>query len=215
MPRGSCWTCDFTPSADRGLRRLTSSLAYFAFCSMNSRRGSTWSPISIEKMRSASSASSTPTWTRIRFSGFIVVSQSSSEFISPRPLKRLTWMPSLARSRIAVAHLLERRRVPRLLAERDHERRQPAISARLRIARREPGVRRRGEQRGGQVDVGRRARLALDHLDPHGRRRSRRRTRARRSRRRARRAPAPPAPATGASVSTRRRVTTNDAGPLP
>lgn len=61
-------------------------LAYLAFRSMNSRRGGTSSPISIENIRSASAAFSIVTWRRIRLSGFMVVSQSCSAFISPRPL---------------------------------------------------------------------------------------------------------------------------------
>src|SRR5206468_11936482 len=53
-------------------------LTFSAFFSMNSRRGSTASPMRIEKYLSASTLSSTETWRRRRFSGFIVVSQSSS-----------------------------------------------------------------------------------------------------------------------------------------
>jgi uncharacterized protein YbjT (DUF2867 family) len=57
-----------------------------ALLSMKARRGSTSSPISIVKTRSASSASSS--WTRRsrRTDGSIVVSQSCAGFISPRPL---------------------------------------------------------------------------------------------------------------------------------
>jgi flavin-dependent dehydrogenase len=57
-----------------------------AFCSMNSRRGSTSSPISMVKTRSASIASSICTRNRRRTAGSIVVSHSCSGFISPRPL---------------------------------------------------------------------------------------------------------------------------------
>ena len=57
---------------------------------MKSLRGSTRSPISIVKMASASAASSTSARSSVRVSGFIVVSQSWSAFISPRPLKRWT-----------------------------------------------------------------------------------------------------------------------------
>src|SRR3712207_6660231 len=64
-----------------------------ALSSMNSRRGSTWSPMSIEKMRSASAASSTFTRASVRVDGFIVVSASWSAFISPSPLKRWTLTP--------------------------------------------------------------------------------------------------------------------------
>lgn len=64
----------------------TSTLAYFAFASMKARRGGTSSPISIEKISLATCASSIETCCRIRVSGSIVVSQSCSAFISPRPL---------------------------------------------------------------------------------------------------------------------------------
>jgi hypothetical protein len=57
-----------------------------AWSSMNLRRGSTSSPMSVENMRSASTPSSTRTCSSVRVSGFIVVSQSCSGFISPRPL---------------------------------------------------------------------------------------------------------------------------------
>ena len=65
---------------------------------MNARRGSTSSPISIEKSWSAACASSTSTRISSRFAGSIVVSQSCSAFISPRPLKRESWMPCFAAS---------------------------------------------------------------------------------------------------------------------
>jgi len=57
-----------------------------AFLSMNSRRGSTASPIKMVKISSAPTASSIVTLRRVRLSGFMVVSQSCSGFISPRPL---------------------------------------------------------------------------------------------------------------------------------
>ena len=63
-----------------------SMLAYLALASMNSRRGGTSSPMSMEKMLSLSAAFSMVTWRSVRFSGFMVVSQSCSAFISPRPL---------------------------------------------------------------------------------------------------------------------------------
>ena len=69
-----------------GALLYASILAYFACCSMNSLRGSTSSPISIEKILSASAAFSMVTWRRSLFSGSIVVSQSCSASISPRPL---------------------------------------------------------------------------------------------------------------------------------
>ncbi len=69
--------------------------------SMNARRGSTWSPMSIEKTLSAAAASSTSTRISVRWAGSIVVSASSSASISPRPLKRLTCRPSFASSSAA------------------------------------------------------------------------------------------------------------------
>jgi hypothetical protein len=57
-----------------------------ALPSMKARRGSTSSPISIVKTRSASSASSSWTRSRRRTDGSIVVSQSCAGFISPKPL---------------------------------------------------------------------------------------------------------------------------------
>jgi len=53
---------------------------------MNSRRGSTRSPISLENISSAVSAWSTFTCSSRRAFGSSVVSQSCSGFISPRPL---------------------------------------------------------------------------------------------------------------------------------
>lgn len=50
--------------------------AYFAFCSINSRRGSTLSPISREKSSSHIMASSTVTLSSVRVAGSIVVAQS-------------------------------------------------------------------------------------------------------------------------------------------
>ncbi len=47
-----------------------------AFSSMNSRLGSTWSPISLEKMRSATAASSSVTCASMRVAGDMVVSPS-------------------------------------------------------------------------------------------------------------------------------------------
>src|SRR4029434_10655924 len=63
-------------------RFLTSS----ALSSMNLRRGSTWSPISVVNIRSATGRSCALHWSRVRFWGSIVVVQSISGFISPRPL---------------------------------------------------------------------------------------------------------------------------------
>src|SRR5579875_1889481 len=61
-----------------------------AFSSINLRLGSTLSPISMEKSLSAAAASSMVTSTSFLVAGFIVVSQSCSGFISPRPLNLCT-----------------------------------------------------------------------------------------------------------------------------
>ena len=53
---------------------------------MNVLLGSTSSPISSENVLSALTASSTCTFTRVLFSGFMVVCHSCSGFISPSPL---------------------------------------------------------------------------------------------------------------------------------
>src|SRR5260370_36459191 len=58
----------------------------FAFSSMNLRRGSTSSPISVSNSCDASNASSIVTLSSVRRAGSIVVSRSWSGFISPRPL---------------------------------------------------------------------------------------------------------------------------------
>src|SRR5438128_980623 len=63
---------------------------------MNWRRRSTSSPINTLNMRSASPASSSVTLRSMRLEGSSVVCQSSSLFISPRPLKRPTSIPCLA-----------------------------------------------------------------------------------------------------------------------
>src|SRR5262249_13575845 len=57
---------------------------------MNFLRGSTSLPISFSKTSLTAAASSISTCSRVRVAGFMVVSQSWSAFISPRPLKRLT-----------------------------------------------------------------------------------------------------------------------------
>src|SRR5688572_10264248 len=71
-----------------GLRLpYTSRFATSSACfSMKRRRGSTASPMSTVNISSAPTASSIVTFRRVRVSGFIVVSQSCSGFISPRPL---------------------------------------------------------------------------------------------------------------------------------
>src|ERR1700733_14790094 len=67
--------------------RHTSKFATLSALSwMNSRRGSTISPISLTKMSSASSTSRILTCKSVRASRSSVVSQSWSLFISPRPL---------------------------------------------------------------------------------------------------------------------------------
>ena len=60
-----------------------------ALRSINSFRGSTFSPIKIVKVSSARTASSSSMRRRVRRSGSIVVSHSSWASISPKPLKRL------------------------------------------------------------------------------------------------------------------------------
>src|SRR5437763_858672 len=60
--------------------------------SMNSRRGSTASPMSVVNMSSASAMSSACTSSSVRFAGSMVVLQSCSGFISPSPLYR--WISS-------------------------------------------------------------------------------------------------------------------------
>ena len=67
-------------------RAHTSTLALSALSWMNSRRGSTTSPISLVKMSSASSTSLIFTCSSERALVSSVVSQSCSGFISPRPL---------------------------------------------------------------------------------------------------------------------------------
>ena len=59
---------------------------YLAFCSINSRRGSTLSPMRMVNTSSAVAASSTSTRRMVRVAGSMVVSQSWSESISPKPL---------------------------------------------------------------------------------------------------------------------------------
>jgi len=67
-------------------RAYTSTSASRAFSWMNSRRGSTRSPIRRANMSPASSAWFTLTCSRVRASASRVVSQSWSAFISPSPL---------------------------------------------------------------------------------------------------------------------------------
>src|SRR5712672_609605 len=75
---------------------------FSALSSMNWRRGSTTSPIRIVNILSASTALSSfkSTFNNLRFSGFIVVSNHSLAFISPRPLKRLICTPRRPISKI-------------------------------------------------------------------------------------------------------------------
>jgi hypothetical protein len=63
-------------SATRREGQMSRLLANRAFCSMNTRRGSTSSPISVWKTWSARTASSMPTFRSVRRSGSIVVYQS-------------------------------------------------------------------------------------------------------------------------------------------
>ena len=55
---------------------------------MKCLRLSTSSPMSTENTSSAMAACSTPTFSRVRFCGSMVVPWSSSQSISPRPLRR-------------------------------------------------------------------------------------------------------------------------------
>lgn len=80
------WACGFSIRVVLMIVCYASILAELALRSMKSRRWSTSSPMSIEKVWSASAAFSSVTRLSRRFSGFIVVSQSCSLFISPRPL---------------------------------------------------------------------------------------------------------------------------------
>ncbi len=57
-------------------KRQISTLAYFAFDSMKARLGGTSSPISIENIRSTSTASSMVTCLRMRVEGSMVVSHN-------------------------------------------------------------------------------------------------------------------------------------------
>src|SRR5690606_39371664 len=57
-------------------RQTSRFLTNLAFDSMNARRSSTSSPMSVEKIRSAATASSRVTWRIVRVSGSIVVFQS-------------------------------------------------------------------------------------------------------------------------------------------
>src|SRR5215472_13478107 len=68
------------------MSRFTTSRAFF---SMNSRRGSTASPIRMVKISSAPTASSMLTRRSVRVSGFMVVSQSCSGFRSDELATRL------------------------------------------------------------------------------------------------------------------------------
>lgn len=69
-----------------GLFHHASMSAFKAFSSIKTRRGSTSSPIRQLNRRSASIASSIVILSMWRVSGFMVVSQSWSAFISPKPL---------------------------------------------------------------------------------------------------------------------------------
>src|SRR5581483_8984749 len=75
------------PAERRHLHGQTSRLlTYFAFRSMNWRRGSTSSPMSSSNSLEASTASSMVTRRMVRVAGSMVVLQSCSGFISPSPL---------------------------------------------------------------------------------------------------------------------------------
>src|SRR6266849_7153267 len=80
---------------ERQMSRFTTSRA---LSSINLRRASTFSPIRVVKISSAATASSSFTWSKVRVSAFMVVSQSCSAFISPRPLNRVMVKSFLASS---------------------------------------------------------------------------------------------------------------------
>ena len=86
-----------------------------AFCWMNSRRGSTSSPISFVKTSSASSSSSTRTCRSVRASGSRVVSQSWLGVHLAQALVALERQPLLALFAVIASSRLGRR-VDRLLA---------------------------------------------------------------------------------------------------
>jgi hypothetical protein len=69
-----------------GLQSYTSKFASLAFDWMKDLRGATSEPMRISNTLSASCASPTATCFKTRRAGSMVVSQSSSAFISPRPL---------------------------------------------------------------------------------------------------------------------------------
>src|SRR6266566_5418451 len=60
---------------------------------MNFLRGSTSGPISFSNISLTAATSSTITFSRTRVAGFMVVSHSSSAFISPRPFMRAASAP--------------------------------------------------------------------------------------------------------------------------
>ncbi len=94
---------------------------------MNSRRGSTLSPISIVKMRSAAEASSIVTCASVREAGSIVVSRSCSAFISPSPLKRCSARAAAGHREGLLAQLLEGERLPECSPMRTSKGGVPAI----------------------------------------------------------------------------------------
>ena len=102
--------------------------------------------------------------------GSIVVSQSSSAFISPRPLKRVIWMPCLASVKARVAQLLEGLGLLlRLLAELELERRQAADDlAQPRVGLADVLVDRRSEQLAGTTTLDVALVDDLDHVDRSG-----------------------------------------------
>ena len=88
-------TVDFAPNYDGSENEPTVLPARLPNLLVN---GSTASPIRMENTSFASTPSSIATWSRRRVSGFIVVCQSCSGFISPSPLYRLMTSPFLADS---------------------------------------------------------------------------------------------------------------------
>src|SRR5580765_5907733 len=140
------------------LMPYTSRVATRAFSSMNSRRGSTLSPMSIVKRRSATAASSIRTCASVRVSGSIVVSRSWSAFISPNPLNRCSPMPFCA------TPITDRRGVLRV-AEPDVERRRARQLDQRRVHAHERAVLVGGKQRARDRVRARQAAARLGRLD--------------------------------------------------
>src|SRR5437764_249315 len=89
---------------------------FSAFSSMNFRRGSTSSPMSVEKIMSASTASSIFTWSRVRVAGVIVGGRAGVHRDLARERRQHMAVAALALQ--DVEHLLEPDRLLDELFER-------------------------------------------------------------------------------------------------